>query len=101
MVFVNTHELVNECCDDTRFKKSIEGDLTVCFLLAQPSVEACPRLTVIQELRDVVHDGLFTVSRLSLPVPIFNISQLEQAAGFCAPYTRVVSSLYKAKHTAV
>ncbi|KAH6968090.1 cytochrome P450 [Fusarium avenaceum] len=40
MVFVNTHELVNECCDDTRFKKSIEGDLT--------------------ELRDVVHDGLFT-----------------------------------------
>ncbi|KAK1499119.1 cytochrome P450 [Colletotrichum tamarilloi] len=40
LVFVNTHELVNECCDDKRFKKSIEGDLT--------------------ELRDAVHDGLFT-----------------------------------------
>ncbi|KAI3529933.1 cytochrome P450 [Colletotrichum filicis] len=40
LVFVNTHELVNECCDDKRFKKSIEGDLT--------------------ELCDAVHDGLFT-----------------------------------------
>ncbi|KAK1975729.1 cytochrome P450 [Colletotrichum cereale] len=40
LVFVNTQELVNECCDDKRFKKSIEGDLT--------------------ELREAVHDGLFT-----------------------------------------
>ncbi|KZL83552.1 cytochrome p450 [Colletotrichum incanum] len=40
MIFVNTHELVNECCDDKRFKKCIDGDLT--------------------ELRDAVHDGLFT-----------------------------------------
>ncbi|KAK1633338.1 cytochrome P450 [Colletotrichum phormii] len=40
LVFVNTHELVNECCDDKRFKKSIEGDLA--------------------ELREAVHDGLFT-----------------------------------------
>ncbi|KAK1996528.1 cytochrome P450 [Colletotrichum falcatum] len=40
LVFVNTHELVNECCDDKRFKKCIDGDLT--------------------ELRDAVHDGLFT-----------------------------------------
>ncbi|KAK2016912.1 cytochrome P450 [Colletotrichum eremochloae] len=40
LVFVNTHELVNECCDDKRFKKSIDGD--------------------INELREAVHDGLFT-----------------------------------------
>ncbi|OLN87311.1 Bifunctional P-450:NADPH-P450 reductase 3 [Colletotrichum chlorophyti] len=40
MVVLNTYELVNESCDDTRFKKSIDGDL--------------------RELRDAVHDGLFT-----------------------------------------
>ncbi|KAF9878871.1 bifunctional p-450: NADPH-p450 reductase [Colletotrichum karsti] len=40
LVWVNTHALVNEICDDKRFKKSIEGDL--------------------QELREAVHDGLFT-----------------------------------------
>ncbi|EFQ31577.1 cytochrome P450 [Colletotrichum graminicola M1.001] len=40
LVFLNTHELINECCDDKRFKKSIEGDLN--------------------ELREAVHDGLFT-----------------------------------------
>ncbi|KAK2055333.1 cytochrome P450 [Colletotrichum caudatum] len=39
-VFVNNHELVNECCDDKRFKKCIDGDL--------------------EELREAVHDGLFT-----------------------------------------
>ncbi|GKT56695.1 bifunctional P-450:NADPH-P450 reductase [Colletotrichum tofieldiae] len=27
LVIVNTYELVNECCDDKRFKKSIDGDL--------------------------------------------------------------------------
>lgn len=100
MVFVNTHELVNECCDDTRFKKSIEGDITVCFLLAQPGGMPSSN-SVIQELRDAVHDGLFTVSHLSLPVPICTISQLEKAAGFYAPCTPVVTSLYNAKTTAV
>ncbi|KAJ0339687.1 hypothetical protein KNSL1_011894 [Colletotrichum chrysophilum] len=40
LVWVNTHALVNEICDDKRFKKSIEGDLEI--------------------LREAVHDGLFT-----------------------------------------
>ncbi|TDZ68033.1 Bifunctional cytochrome P450/NADPH--P450 reductase [Colletotrichum trifolii] len=40
MVWVNTHALVNEICDDDRFEKSIAGEL--------------------EFLRDAVHDGLFT-----------------------------------------
>lgn len=28
-VFVSSYELVREVCDDTRFKKSIEGELEV------------------------------------------------------------------------
>ncbi|KAK6225725.1 bifunctional P-450:NADPH-P450 reductase (cytochrome P450) [Colletotrichum tabaci] len=40
MVVVSTQKLVDECCDDKRFKKSIDGELN--------------------ELRAAVHDGLFT-----------------------------------------
>ncbi|KID78722.1 Bifunctional P-450:NADPH-P450 reductase, partial [Metarhizium brunneum ARSEF 3297] len=40
LVVVSSYELVHEVCDDKRFKKSIEGDL--------------------EQLRKVVHDGLFT-----------------------------------------
>ncbi|KAJ3457900.1 hypothetical protein MRS44_012009 [Fusarium solani] len=40
MVIVSSWELVHEVCDDSRFKKSIKGDL--------------------EELRAAVHDGLFT-----------------------------------------
>ncbi|KAJ0269893.1 hypothetical protein COL940_012108 [Colletotrichum noveboracense] len=43
LVWVNTHALVNEICDDKRFKKSIEGDLEMSKIL-----------------REAVHDGLFT-----------------------------------------
>ncbi|KAL6809711.1 cytochrome P450 [Trichoderma sp. SZMC 28015] len=42
LVILSSYEFVNEVCDDSRFKKSIQGDL--------------------EELRAVVHDGLFTSS---------------------------------------
>ncbi|EHK18616.1 uncharacterized protein TRIVIDRAFT_50977 [Trichoderma virens Gv29-8] len=42
LVIVSSYELVHEVCDDDRFQKSIQGDL--------------------EELRAVVHDGLFTSS---------------------------------------
>ncbi|KAL7933075.1 cytochrome P450 [Trichoderma chlorosporum] len=42
LVIVSSYELVDEVCDDDRFRKSIQGDL--------------------EELRAVVHDGLFTSS---------------------------------------
>ncbi|KAL7893569.1 cytochrome P450 [Trichoderma sp. TUCIM 5745] len=42
LVVVSSYELVDEVCDDKRFQKSIQGDL--------------------EELRAVVHDGLFTSS---------------------------------------
>ncbi|KAM0262618.1 hypothetical protein ACHAQJ_001663 [Trichoderma viride] len=40
LVIISSYELLHEVCDDKRFRKSIEGDL--------------------EELRVVVHDGLFT-----------------------------------------
>ncbi|KAL1852481.1 hypothetical protein Daus18300_012162 [Diaporthe australafricana] len=40
MIVVSSWKLLNEACDDSRFKKSLQGDL--------------------EELRNVVHDGLFT-----------------------------------------
>ncbi|KAJ1330819.1 NADPH-cytochrome P450 reductase [Microdochium nivale] len=40
MVFLSSWKLVNEACDDERFRKSIKGEL--------------------EELRNAVHDGLFT-----------------------------------------
>lgn len=30
MIIVSNWELVNEACDDSRFKKSLQGDLEVC-----------------------------------------------------------------------
>lgn len=45
MVVLSSWKLVNEACDDERFQKSIKGEL--------------------EELRNVVHDGLFTVRLIS------------------------------------
>ncbi|KAH6988168.1 cytochrome P450 [Ilyonectria sp. MPI-CAGE-AT-0026] len=47
LVFVSSYDYVHETCDDTRFQKSIEGEL--------------------EELRDAVHDGLFTSKGASEP----------------------------------
>lgn len=48
MVFLSSWKLVNEACDDERFRKSIKGDL--------------------EELRNAVHDGLFTVNHTLAPL---------------------------------
>lgn len=56
---VSSYELVDEVCDDKRFQKSIQGDLEV---IEFPQSICISLLTFSpQELRAVVHDGLFTV----------------------------------------
>ena len=59
---MTTHALVNEACDEKRFKKTISATLNVC---SAPGTLAAPGWTLpltpfSQEVRNGVHDGLFT-----------------------------------------
>lgn len=46
LVVVSSRKLVNETCDDSRFKKSIQGDLEVCFV-----VYSCPYACIHETLQ--------------------------------------------------
>lgn len=74
MVVLSSWKLVNEACDDERFQKSIKGE--------------------IEELRNVVHDGLFTVrqavpllSRTSQadPISVLTVNRRERRELGCSP----------------
>ncbi|KAK0392517.1 hypothetical protein NLU13_2012 [Sarocladium strictum] len=62
VVFVSTHAIVNETCDEKRFKKAISSTLEVSDVALLTLFPSWPLrlLRHVQNLRDGVHDGLFT-----------------------------------------